>query len=76
MNAGRPASGPPPAGRAAPGVLKSREIVAARSEDYLFLRTVRGLDRVDAAAQIGISARTALRYENRANAASCGEASR
>lgn len=56
IEAGRPDDGPPEATR-------SERELAARREDYAWLRTELGLSRAQAAERIGVSDNTADRYE-------------
>ncbi|TDD32467.1 hypothetical protein E1287_22530 [Actinomadura sp. KC06] len=41
--------------------------VASRVEDYAFVRSDRSVSRAEAAARVGISYRTAMRYDQRLN---------
>lgn len=76
--AGQPAEGPPPGGEAvriARITATCREAQAARIEDYLWLRRA-GEIREQAAARVGVTARTALRvYERQAAEAASRRAS-
>ncbi|WP_067483824.1 hypothetical protein [Actinomadura hibisca] len=52
----------------APGVLRSAEVIAGRVEDYRELTREMRLSKKAAAARLGISYKTALRYEQRLRA--------
>lgn len=53
------------AGNGGPGVLKSRAVLAGRVEDYAWLTRKQRLTLYEAAERLGVSARTARRYEKR-----------
>jgi hypothetical protein len=65
--AGKPAGGPPPAPTRAEHNALARAgytaKAAGRAEDYFWLREEQGMTRLHAAERLGISQRTAQRYE-------------
>jgi hypothetical protein len=67
---GRPASGPPAPGKTSDRGNHAALEAAERREDYAWLRAEQGLTRRQAAERLGVTIRTAERYDAQLRAAS------